>query len=153
MIYDAMDGGLRYAGISPELWSKAFAYLETLTADAPVGRVELAGDDLYAMVQEYETKPEEKYRVETHANYLDIQLLLAGCETIYYVPDVAALTVMTRYNPEKDIAFFNWNPALAVAVPLRPGVFSAFFPGEGHLPGCGTPAQKVKKVVVKLRMR
>ena len=47
------------------------------------GRVELDGDKLYASVQYYNPKTPNLEKFEAHRDYVDIQLLLAGSETIY----------------------------------------------------------------------
>ncbi len=151
MIYDFLENSACYGGIDPVLWARAFDFIATVGPDHPDGRVELEGDRLYALIQSYDTKGEEKYRVETHRNYLDIQLLLEGAETIFYSP-ITELPGLIPYNPEKDIEFFGFQARSATPFRLYPGVFAVFFPGEGHLPGCGTPPQPVKKIVIKLRM-
>ena len=39
-------------------------------------------DDFYFMIQEYETKPAENCRLETHNRYADIQWIISGEEEI-----------------------------------------------------------------------
>ena len=93
--------------------------------------------------------PVRPEKLEIHRNYVDIQLLLAGRETIVYRP-VDGLPVTAEYDAVRDIAFYHLDENGSVALPLEPGNFALFFPEEGHLPGNGNPADSVVKVVVKI---
>ena len=82
---------------------------------------------------------------------IDIQLLLAGKESIIY-RDVEDTECIGEYNPEKDIAFFS-KPDAGLAIPLEVGNFAVFFPGEGHAPGIGDPDNTVIKAVFKIKVK
>ncbi len=151
MIYDNLANFRRYAGIAPEYWVRAFTFLEQLTPTTPEGRYELEGDRLYLLVQRYEVQPDSSHPAEVHRRYLDVQLLLDGVETIYQQPLPANWNEAT-FNQAGDIGFFPFERESATPLRLYPGVFAAFFPGEGHRPRCGSQLQTVRKVVVKLRL-
>lgn len=151
MVLDQLGQWRRYAGLTPRV-EPAFQFLEQVTAATPPGRHELAGSDLYALVQTYTTKPAAGIVFESHRQYLDVQYLVAGRETILWAP-VAALPVVTQpYDPAKDCALYAPGPA-ATAVRLSPGDFAMFLPADGHAPGleCDGPGDVVK-VVVKVRV-
>lgn len=149
MIFDTLNNFANYARLAPGTWAKLAAFLHGCTAETPAGRYEIDGDRLYAMVQSYNLHPVRPEKLEIHRNYVDIQLLLAGRETIVYRP-VDGLPVTAEYDAVRDIAFYHLDEKGSVAIPLEPGNFALFFPEEGHLPGNGDPADSVVKVVVKI---
>ena len=141
----------RYTRLSPR-FAAAFEFLEQLPAGQPAGRYEISGDNCFALVQSYLTKPAAKAAFEAHQRYTDIQFIQSGTETILWTP-LATLTQVTQpYVAEKDIAFYA-TPALTTAINLSAGDFAIFFPEDGHAPGleCGSSAI-VRKVVIKVRV-
>jgi YhcH/YjgK/YiaL family protein len=148
MILDDLPQWRRYQTLGPR-FQQGFRYLETVAAQTPLGRYELAGNDLFALVQTYPTRPVEQCRFEAHRQYADIQYIIAGNETILWAPLAALTTVTEPYNAEKDVAFFA-NPASSTALPVGTGQFAVFLPEDGHAPGSGTG--DVRKVVVKVRV-
>ncbi len=150
MIFDQCSDFDRYAKLAPEAWPLVAEFLKNASADTPVGKYELDGKNVYALVQNYNTHPADPAKLEIHRNYIDIQLLLAGEEAILFEP-VSGRPETVPYDANRDIAFYELDPAAALPVGLRPGNFTVFFPGEGHLPGVGDPAGKAVKVVVKIR--
>ena len=115
--------------------------------DAPLGKTEIDGLNLFCLVSEDLTEPAADRRGEFHQQYLDIQLLLRGEEWIGvgphdYVSDGAD-------HPHPDLWFVDDEQTSYLA--LQPGDFAIFRPGELHRPLCtfNQPA-KVKKLVVKV---
>lgn len=128
-----------------------FAFLERpdLTT-LPLGRHDIDGDAVYAILQRSMTHSPAEGRFEFHRQYIDIQFLIAGEEVIGQAP-VESLAVTTPYDEAKDIAFY------AVAeqfqhVLLKPGQFAVLFPADGHMPLCqaGQPME-IHKAVVKVK--
>lgn len=150
MIYDQISNLGAYAKLAPEAMAKLEAFFKSVNKDTPNGRFELMGDDLFAMIQRYNTHEANPDKLEIHRNYIDLQMLLDGVEVIHYAP-AAALPVTVPYNPEKDCGFHHAVPLGLTPVRLTPGNFAIFLPEEGHMPGCGDPSQSVVKVVVKIR--
>ena len=128
---------------------KAFRYLETLTPDAPEGRTEIDGTNIYCMIQPYETRAWEGQRFEAHRDYADIQFMLDGEESILWAP-TETLTVVQPYAP--DIEFYDLTPAPTDLV-LTSGIFCVLFPQDAHAPCLqhGGP-RTVRKAVVKVRL-
>lgn len=89
-------------------------------------------------------KPAE---LETHKDYIDIQIPLSGTEIMGYTAAQDCLPVDAPYNAEKDITFFEGLAEDYIAV--KPGMFAIFFPQDGHAPGI-TP-DGVKKIIVKVK--
>ncbi len=148
MIFDMLSNSNLYAGITPRL-KTAFDYLtNTDLAALPVGRIDLDGDHVYVLVQEYLTKRPDQGFWEAHRRYLDVQYLLSGCERI----DHALLNTMKlgEYSEERD---FQAMTGTGSPLTLSADSFAVFFPQDAHMPGlaCGMQLQ-VKKVVVKCEL-
>lgn len=134
------------------LWDRAFDFLRNATPDLALGCHVLVGDDLFAGVDCYETKPRDAAKLETHRTYIDIQLLLSGRECIE-VFDPTDLRVEEAYRAEKDATFYRVPERAPTRITLRPGQFAVFFPEDAHLPGLQVSgvAEPVQKIVIKLR--
>ena len=63
-------------------------------------------DDFYFMIQEYETKPAENCRLETHNCYADIQWIISGEEEIDTVSRTG-LEADEEYDEKRDVAFWK----------------------------------------------
>ena len=151
MILDTLPQWHRYAGVLPG-FAQACKYLQTLTPNTATGRYELDGDRMYCLVQQYQTKPVTQAKFEAHRNYVDIQYLLAGRETILWAPLAILTTVTQPYDTGRDVEFFatvtNTTP-----INLKAGQFCLLFPTDGHAPGVEcNGALDVVKAVVKVRL-
>ena len=115
--------------------------------DAPLGKSEIDGLNLFCLVSEDLTEPAADRRGEFHQQYLDIQLLLRGEEWIGVGPHDYVSDGADHLHP--DLWFVEDEQTSYLA--LQPGDFAIFWPGELHRPLCtfNQPA-KVKKLVVKV---
>jgi YhcH/YjgK/YiaL family protein len=146
MILDHLDRANRYAERSGRLFT-AFEYLsKTDLAGLPPGRIDLDGERMYALVQEYVTKLPEEGKWEAHRRYVDVQYILSGHERIGYAP--SEYLQSGTYVEEKDFLPLRGE---GVSLELSAGFFVVFFPEDAHMPGlaAGKPGP-VKKVVVKV---
>jgi YhcH/YjgK/YiaL family protein len=155
VITDTIKLCRRYTHLSPR-FAAALEFLEKLPADKPIGRYEIDGDNCFALIQSYTSRPQTPAQAifEAHRRYIDIQFLQAGQETILWAPLDALKKVTQPYDSGKDAAFFAAPvPTQMTAIHLRAGDFAIFFPEDGHAPGleCGGPVP-VRKVVVKIRV-
>ena len=128
-----------------------FAFIKTCSADTKHGRHAIAGEDAYASVFSYDTKPQNEGVYEAHRKQIDVQILLKGRESVY-VTDIDGLSVRTEYDEEKDYALFNDPERRPGAAPLTEGFFAVFFPNDAHKPSLhyGASSENVKKMVVKI---
>lgn len=127
----------------------AFEALKKLVKEnAEVGRYEIDGKDVFASVQEYDTKPACEKKFEIHKNYIDIQYILSG-EEIMGSESIDKLTSLGDYKP--DAQFFSLNEDYD-KIKLEANDFAIFFPNEPHAPGIAVNdiPSKVKKIVVKV---
>lgn len=147
MIVDQLVHASLYRPIHAR-FAMAFDYLAaTSLTTLPAGRQTIQGDELFALVNDYLTQPQEKCRFEAHRRYIDIQLMVRGVERIG-VANLTALKDNEPYVGERDVAFFHGNGDL---ITLREGTFAIFFPHDAHQPGIALaePVQ-CRKIVVKV---
>lgn len=151
MILDTLNQWRTYAALSSR-FAPAFAFLEKVTDSTPVGRHEIAGDDVYALVQRHGTRPVAERQFEAHRKYLDIQFMQSGRELIYWAPLAVATEVTKPYDDKGDAALYK-IPAGSMSFQLRPRDFTILYPQDAHAPSCAWDAPaEVFKVVVKVRI-
>jgi len=116
-----------------------------------IGRYEIDGERVYAMVHEYKTTSRDEKKFESHRNYIDIQYMLFGSELIEW-SSIKKLEACIPYEGDKDVIFYR-DRGQASAIILESGMFAIFYPCDAHKPGCaiGVPEQ-VRKIVVKVRV-
>jgi YhcH/YjgK/YiaL family protein len=151
MIYDRIENSGLY--LSHPAWKKAFDFVKKLAAGAECKKHEIDGENVFAIVSEYETRLEKDALFETHRKYTDVQILLAGSEKIGFAP-LSEISPEGDFDEAKDAALHpKQSPKTGGSVTLVPGVFAVFFPGDAHMPGlrAGKEAAKVKKVVLKIK--
>ena len=149
MIYDSLKHLEAYKGIHPGIYRGLELLRDTDFSQQEDGRHEVDGDDLFYLLQSYDTK-EVNDAPEAHKKYADIQFLISGQEKI----GVGALEDMTEEveaRPEGDIWFYH-GPMDYVS--LVPGKFGLVFPCDAHAPGIsftGVP-EHVRKAVFKVKL-
>ena len=148
MIIDRIENSELYESLHLR-FAKAFAFIcKTDFSQLDDGKYEIENDDIFAMVQEYNTKDKKEAKLEAHRKYIDIQYIHSGVELI----GIAALNdqIPITDDTEKDIAFYEGDASF---IKLEAGMFAIFFPDDLHMPGIKlTQSAKVKKVVVKVRV-
>ncbi|MDQ7818208.1 MAG: YhcH/YjgK/YiaL family protein [Melioribacteraceae bacterium] len=148
MIFDQLKNAHLYFVISDRV-KKAFDYLvSTDFENLEPGRYDIEGNDIYAIVQQYDTKPLTSGKWEAHKKYLDIQYMVNGKEKMGY-SHKNKMIVTHEYNEGKDALYLKGDGNFLVA---EAGYFAIFFPSDVHMPcialNLSTP---VKKVVVKVK--
>lgn len=150
MILDKIENSHLYAKTHSGI-HKAFDYIKnTDFSKIAKGKYEIDGDDIFAIVNEYETKIPEEYLLESHIKYIDVQFIAQGIEQIGITTFTNQKPVKS-YNSEDDYMLFKEPYNL---VTLNESMFAIFYPDDIHIPGLvanKTPS-KVKKVVVKVKL-
>jgi biofilm protein TabA len=111
-----------------------------------VGRYEIDGKRVYAMVSKESGRKKEDSQLEIHKRYTDIQLVLSGTDNMGFKPLKRCTRPAGEYNMDEDIGFFNDEPD--VFIPVRPGYFVTFLPEDAHMPLIGDG--ELHKVVIKV---
>lgn len=152
MIIDKIENANLYTSLSEPIAQALKALADTDFSEKPDGRYDIDGDNLYYLVQRYQTKPFEAGHLEAHQKYIDIQFISAGEELLAYCP-LENLTIEEPYNAENDVAFYH-VPQNLTRAKLFPNYFCILFPTDAHLP-CRqlTNPSNVTKVVVKVKTK
>lgn len=152
--------------IVANLASKNAAWLAESTAFKPVlnflqetdltslslGRHDITAD-IYANVQEYNTKAEADGRWESHVQYVDFQFIQSGTEYVRVHP-ASALTVKTNALAEKDAYYYEKHSGKATDILLKANDFAILFPEDAH-EACLNVDQvtPVRKLVIKVPVK
>ena len=150
MISDTIKNKNLYGGISSRIKSALEHLAKTDFTNIEPGRYELDGDNVFVLVQKYDTLPKDQGKWECHRKYIDIQYIVKGIEQIGFC-NISSMKITTEYNPEKDVAFLSGDGDV---VTLNKGSYGIFFPEDAHQPKLA-PENKpgpVKKVVVKIKV-
>lgn len=138
---------LAYAADVLDPQSAAFARVAAVD-EGETRRVELDAG-AFALEQAYRTKPRTEGFFESHRKYIDVQLIVAGEETME-VEDIARLTVSMPYVAERDLIKYA-DAAVASQLIMRAGDAAVFFPEDGHMPSLQWRGPMlVRKSVVKV---
>lgn len=145
MILDSLNHIDNYSGLG-RIYDGLKFLAETNFSAHPVGRFELA-EDMFYMVQEYATKPDNK--TEAHEKYVDIQCIISGEEVIAVAPIECEKTV-TEAHPDRDVWFYECKTE---PLTLEAGMYMILWPNDLHKPGLtlGEPVE-CRKVVVKVKL-
>ena len=146
MVVDTLENLEKYASLNP-LFAQAVEFLKSTDLDAhEIGKITLKEGELMVNFSQTRPKTKEEAKLETHNQFIDIQIPLSGVEVMGYTPRTDLPE--EEYNAEKDITFYK---GLAKDyLTITPGMFAIFFPQDGHAPG--VTSDGVKKVIVKVRV-
>ncbi len=151
MVIDSLKKSYLYTSLHEGI-KKAFEYLHTTdVATLPVGKYEIDGTNLFAMVQEYDTKPMSDCAMEAHKKYIDVQYMVNGAEQVGHALLNDQVASKQAYSDETDFMLFPDAPSFITI--MDAGTFMIFYPGDLHMPciQMDTPA-RVKKVVMKVKI-
>lgn len=133
----------------PARINAALDWLKAQDLDAlPDGKYEL-DDAMYAQIFALETRTREQLQPEAHRDWLDIQYLHQGRETIGFAHDDHAPVAMP-YDAARDLIFYHDISGESLLY-LTAGQFAVFYPGEIHRPGIHAGDSTIRKIVVKIR--
>jgi len=150
MILDRIENYSLYSGLGNNI-KKGFDFLaKTDLSKFEAGKYPVDGENMFLLINEYETKSKAECKLESHQKYIDIQLMLEGSEVMGYVAKNEQQPT-ENFLAEKDLLFYN-EPATFFEV--KQGEFALFFPTDLHQPGISVSTnQKVKKAVLKIKSK
>jgi biofilm protein TabA len=111
-----------------------------------VGRHEIDGERAYALVSKDVGRSRDSARLEAHRRYIDIQVVLAGLDTIGWKSVNQCSDPTGEYVEQRDVRFYSDEPDIWLSV--KPGSFVVFFPRDAHLPSISS--ERIHKIVVKV---
>jgi YhcH/YjgK/YiaL family protein len=148
MVIDQLKNAHHYYKLGEGI-AAALRYLQnTDPTKVEPGRYVLDGDQLYAMVQQYDTKPKAQGFWEAHRKYIDVQYVAQGAEHMGF----AHLSQLRPqpYDEEKDFLKLEGEGEFVL---MRAGTFVILGPEDAHMPGMAVDQPRpVRKVVVKVRI-
>ena len=105
MVIDKLENLEKYVSLNP-LFAQAVEFLKTTDLNAhEIGKVVLKEGELIVNFAQARPKTKEEAKLETHNNFIDIQIPLSGVETMGYTPRTDLPE--EEYNAEKDIQFWQ----------------------------------------------
>lgn len=148
MILDTLQNGMKYTSVHPR-FRKAFEYLlNNDLAALPSGKVELEGSDLVVNIVDITGKTEADARMETHRNFIDIQVPVGQTETMGWKATEKLCKPTQEYDAVKDLTFYADKATSMLDVQAHE--FAVFFPEDGHQPGIAEGTYR--KIIVKVRV-
>ena len=152
MILDTLQNAKNYNGLHAGIDTVLEEFKKYTPENYPSGKLQLDGDNLFMIFNNYETHSYKGALAEAHEQYIDVMYMVEGCETICVKPVDQLRNVTKAYNPEIDALLAETDPD-ATFVHLEAGSFIVLFPQDAHSPGChiDTPSS-VKKIVAKVRI-
>ncbi len=153
MIFGNVNVNYKGLGYSPVL-VKVLDWLKTTDIKKlELGRHDIDGDNIFALVQDVTTKKMADTRPEAHKKYLDVQFVVDGQEKMGSVPDYGIEKVVEAHD-DKDLYFYASEISDEAFVLATSGSYVIFFPEDIHRPCCAVndESSRVLKVVVKVAM-
>ena len=145
MVIDNLKNMRDYESLHP-LFAKAFDYIEqTDLKTLEPGKIVLIENELIVNVNQIPAKTKEEAKLETHNEYIDIQVPISDVEVMGYTQ--RADLPEAEYDASIDMTLYDGLATDYITV--KPGMFTLFFPEDGHAPGV-TPVG-LKKIIIKVK--
>lgn len=148
MVIDHISRAAIYYPLHPGI-EMALRYIQTTDfSKLENGKYEIAGEQVFAIVQSYDTKDPSTEKLEAHKKYIDVQYVVSAQEKMGHAL-LKAQVPSREYQPDDDFMLFYEAPDFFSLV--TEGMFTIFYPSDLHMP-CILHQQStlVKKVVVKV---
>lgn len=147
MIIDYLKNSHLYYEMDSKIQT-AFEFLRNLDLHSlEDGKYEIEGNDIFALVQSYNTSPIKDGKWEAHRKYIDIQYIASGNELMGYA-NISDMNLTEEYSYEKDVLFLDGTGDFFI---VKSGMFALFTPEDAHLPGRSVDTTAaIKKVLIKI---
>jgi YhcH/YjgK/YiaL family protein len=148
MIVDKIENAEIYKNLGKRI-QKSLDYIkQTELKKLQPGRYDIDGDNIFALISTYQTKPASEGKLEAHKKYIDVQYVIEGEELMGYAP-LGSQEILEAYKEENDIIFYTGEK---VFIKVTEGMFAIFSPEDVHMPGISVNENfPVKKLVIKVR--
>jgi YhcH/YjgK/YiaL family protein len=148
MVVDQLTQADKYMELDPGI-AKALNYLRSTDfRQMELGRYEIDGENLIAIVNEYTTIDAATEQMEAHRKYIDVQYIISGAEQMG-IACFQDQTISKAYDAEKDYLLVADAPDYFIRVTA--GMFTIFFPSDLHMPNLiDKESTTVRKVVMKV---
>ena len=148
MILSELQNKNRYISLHP-LFEKAFTFLKKENLNQlPEGKLEIDGDDLFAIISKPGTSAEAIPKLEAHKKYIDIHYIIDGTELFGWKNLNDCKQVEGEFDFEKDYVLYNDQDFTNLL--LKKNNFLVVYPEDAHSPGIKT--EQLHKVVLKIKL-
>lgn len=148
MIYTNLKESTRIENVHPQ-FKKLFEYLKNNDLlNTELGKIELDGQNLFINNVDAKLSPKDERFLESHKNYIDVQIPLSKTETFGIKPMDECTAIKSEYNSEKDIEFYYDRPTNFISV--KPGEIIILFPEDAHAPQIGEG--NIRKIIAKVKI-
>lgn len=148
MILTTLNDSQRIEPLHP-LFKTLFDYVKQHNLlDAPLGRIEIDGDNLFINNSLAEGVARDAQVLEIHRKYIDVHILLEGNETIGWKPLGEINHFSKPYDEAGDCELSDDCPT--TFVDMLPGHVLVVYPEDPHAPVIGNG--KIRKLIGKVRV-
>ena len=109
MVVDTLENLEKYASLNP-LFAQAIEFLKSHDLQAmEIGKTELKGKDLLVNIAQTKPKTKEEAKLETHNEFIDIQIPLSGTEVMILVPKIVCLPTLLIMSKKILLSSKDWQ--------------------------------------------
>lgn len=150
MIIDTMKHCEQYYVLGDK-FKKAFEWLkENDTNEMPEGNYEIDGQNIFALVQEYDTIDMDDCWLETHVDYIDLHYMGKGTEWFGFNFIERVGEPVTEYGIEEDDLLYRKECQFFL---IQEDDFVICFPHDVHMPRKRpVVTTHVRKVCIKIKV-
>jgi YhcH/YjgK/YiaL family protein len=148
MIIDTLQNSRKYEKLNPH-FKKGFEFLCSLNKDNfPVSKIELEGDELFALFHKGPGYGNKDVKLEAHKKYIDIHYVLLGNDLMGHKSTANCSIIHKAFNENDDCVLFNDAPNTFVKI--KNNYFAIVFPEDAHSPLTGE--DEVWKIILKVKV-
>lgn len=150
MIFGNISHEKTYSNLDKDLL-ECFKYAkENSLIDYEKGTYIIDGEDIFVNIVRYETFEKEERFWEAHKKYIDIHLMLDGCERI----DLNFIENLNQREYEEEGDFLPLDGEPNGYIELRKGDFLVCYPEDAHMTAIKVnEKENIKKAIFKVIIR
>lgn len=150
MIFGNIGHEKTYSNLDKDLLKCLNYAKENILLDFEKGSYEIEGKDIFVNIVGYETCEKEDRFWEAHKKYIDIHLMLDGCERI----DINFIENLYQKEYEEEGDFLPLDGESNGYVELRKGDFLVCYPEDAHMTAIKVnKKENIKKAIFKVIIR
>lgn len=150
MIFGNIQHEKTYSNLEEDI-IRCFDYAKANSLiDLEKGSYEIDGQDIFVNIVGYETYDKEDRFWEAHRKYIDVHLMLDGCERI----DINFIENLEQREYQEEVDFLPLDGKPNGYVELRKGDFLVCYPEDAHMTAIKVNEKEVaKKAIFKVIIR
>ena len=150
MILARNETALSYLGIHPNLDEALRRITPEFLFSLGTDRVDILPGEVWCTKFTYETISDDESFFEAHKNFLDIHLMLDGCERV----EIASPAALQQFDSKPENDFYAYRGKASHKLVLTPGNFLVVWPDDAHkIKMMLERPETVTKAVFKVKIR